>query len=681
MNTLENFMKISIRGQRREARLALLMVAALLLAPGAWGEEVDFTDIPLEDLVNVRVIRTPKFAINADFTPSSISILTRDDIRAYGWRTLADALRTLNGYTISGDHTYNFVGVRGVSAPGDYRSRLQFLIDGIPTNENIYGSANIDSSLPIDLDLVEHIEVVRGPSASVFGGDSMFGVINIVTRNGGSLQGTEVSVSRGSGRANTGRVSWGRLTEGGTDVLLSYTGTYASGSRLNVPEMGAAGVDGPASGVGGERGGKFYARAKSDAWRATFIHSVRDRSVPTGSYETEFNNSAHREADIYTLAEVANDHKLTRETSLHTRLYAGQYVYKGDFPYDYQPPYLINRDRALGQWWGFESRLLTTAWQGHRWIAGVEYKGNIRQNQRNDDHGYGCFDSGTGLGTGRDCLNDRRQSRQVSIYAQDEIAIGDATYLTLGLRYDQLSDMPGHWSPRVGLVHQNDSGGTFKALLATAFSDPSVYQRYYAAPGFSVANPDLVPERMRSLDLTWEQRLGQSSKLVTSLYYFRVQDLLGIDPATGLTANLPDVTGRGLEVEFQHRWRNKAALRAGYTLQVPGIASGNLENVSRHSVQANLSLPLFSSEWLAGLEGQLVSRRRATTGWVAGYGVANANLTYQPSGQNWDVAVGLYNLFDHRYEDPVALDTTLGGLRDRMPQFGRTFRLKFTARF
>ncbi len=57
------------------------------------------------------------------------SVLTRADIRAYGWRTLADALRTLNGYTITSDHTYSFVGVRGVSAPGDYRSRLQLLID------------------------------------------------------------------------------------------------------------------------------------------------------------------------------------------------------------------------------------------------------------------------------------------------------------------------------------------------------------------------------------------------------------------------------------------------------------------------------------------------------------------------------------------------------------------------
>jgi outer membrane receptor protein involved in Fe transport len=61
--------------------------------------------------------------------------------------------------------------------------------------------------------------------------------------------------------------------------------------------------------------------------------------------------------------------------------------------------------------------------------------------------------------------------------------------------------------------------------------------------------------------------------------------------------------------------------------------------------------------------------------------VANANLTYRPSGKNWDLALGVYNLFDHQYDDPVGLDTTLAGRRDRMIQIGRTFRLKFTANF
>lgn len=652
--------------------LVLFMVTAKV-----HGETVNPVDMSLEDLLKIQLISTPKFALNAEFTPSSVSILTRKEIRIYGWRTMSDALRTLNGYSVNNDHTYSYAGIRGLSSPGDYRSRVQVLIDGIPINENIFGSAGFDSAFPLDIDLVEQIEVVRGPSASVYGGDSTLGVINIVTRSGGVLQGSELSVARGSGKSNEGRITWGTLTEGGTDIVLSYSGAYSSGHRLDFSDMANAGLASVAYGVEGVQAGKFFARMRNENWRATLIHSQRDESVPTGSYATLFNDNRHREADNYTLAEVANDHKLNRENTLHTRLYAGKYTYQGDFPYDY-PPYVLNQDRVVGQWWGFESRLLTTVWQGQRWTGGIEYKGNTRQNQKNEDPGYGCF----GISDAA-CLDDRQRSRQFSIYAQDEITIGDSTYLTLGLRHDRLSGMPGHWSPRLGLVHQNNSGGIFKFLYATAFSDPTVYQRFYTTPSYAVGNPELVPERMRSIDLTWEQRLGHSMRLTSSLYFFRVQDLLGLDASTGLSANLPDVIGRGLELELQQRWQNDATLRVGYTLQQPGASSTHIENVARHSLRGNFSVPVFSTQWLAGLEGQLLSRRQTGLegNGVAGYGVANANLTYLPSGKKWDVALGIYNLFDHQYEDPVGLDTTLAGQRDRMLQIGRTFRLKFTARF
>lgn len=659
----------------RNAALTVLVLG--LLAGAVHGANELPDDISLEDLVRVQVISTPKFALNAEFTPSSVSVLTRQEIRAFGWRTLTDALRSLNGFTGTNDHTYGYISARGISAPGDYRTRLQVLIDGMPTNENIYGSASFDSAFPLDIDLIEQIEVVRGPSASVYGADSAFGVINVITRTGGALRGAEVSVAVGSGKVSEGRVTWGTLSDDGADVVLSYSGAYSSGQRLNFPDMANAGLDSVAYGVEGTQGGKFFARVRTDNWRATLLHSQRDETVPTGSYATLFNDDRHREADSYTLAEVANDHRLNRENTLHTRLYAGKYAYKGDFPYDY-PPYVLNRDDAVGKWLGFESRLLNTAWQGQRWTAGIEYKANTRQSQKNEDIDYGCYEFSDTA-----CLDDRRHGRQLSFYAQDEITVGHSTYLTLGLRHDNQSDTPGHWSPRLGLVHQNGSGGIFKFLYATAFSDPTVYQRFYKTPTFSVGNPDLKPERMRSIDLTWEQRVAARTRLTSSLFFYRLQDFLGIDASTGLSANLPDVIGRGVELEFQHRWLNGAALRLGYTLQQPSTSSIYIENVARHSLRGNLSAPIFDTQWLVGLEGQLLSPRQTgdNGNWVAGYGVANANFTYQPSGKDWNLALGIYNLFDHQYADPSGLDTTLAGTRAQIPQFGRTFRLKFTAHF
>ncbi|MBL8491786.1 MAG: TonB-dependent receptor, partial [Rhodocyclaceae bacterium] len=375
--------------------------------------------------------------------------------------------------------------------------------------------------------------------------------------------------------------------------------------------------------------------------------------------------------------EVAHDLQLNRSNSVHNRVYGGRYLYEGDFPYVY-PPFVKNRDRATGAWWGFESRLLSTAWQGHRWIAGLEYWNNVRQDQRNDDEGIGCF--GTGPAP---CLDDRRSSRQWSFYAQDEMEVGDNTYLTLGLRHDRLSAMPGHWSPRLGLVRQTAAAGTFKLLLATAFSDPTVYQRFYNAPGFAVGNPGLMPERMKSLDLTWEGQVGPRSRMSASVYFFRVRDLLALDPVSGLTQNIPETAARGFELEYRHHWSGGAAVRTGYTLQSASLAGGSVENMARHALKANLALPLAGEAWTAGLEAQAMSRRRTgmADGWVPGHAVFNANVLHRPAGARWDASLGVYNLTDRKYADPVALDATVGGPRDRMVQLGRTLRLAFSARF
>lgn len=189
-----------------------LIVAFGLASSAPWAHaegQPDLAVLSIEELQQLRVVSTPKFAVRADDIPSAVSIIGADDIRIFGWRSLGDVLRSLQGFNITDDHTYSYAGVRGISMPGDFRTRLQVLVDGIPINENIYGSVNIDSAFPLDLDLVHHIEVVRGPSASVYGGDSMFGVVNVITRKGGSLAGGEMALSNASGRANQVRASWG----------------------------------------------------------------------------------------------------------------------------------------------------------------------------------------------------------------------------------------------------------------------------------------------------------------------------------------------------------------------------------------------------------------------------------------------------------------------------------------
>ena len=134
-------------GQRREPsqnRLAALLTAGLLAAAPA--RALDAIDMALEDLLKVNIVSAPKFAENPDQIPSVVSILTAEDIRLYGWQTLGAALRSLQGFNVTDNHTHAYGGVRGISQPGDSRPRLQILIDGQSINENIYASAPVTSA-------------------------------------------------------------------------------------------------------------------------------------------------------------------------------------------------------------------------------------------------------------------------------------------------------------------------------------------------------------------------------------------------------------------------------------------------------------------------------------------------------------------------------------------------------
>ena len=99
--------------------------------------------------------------------PSAVSVVTAADIRAHGYRTIAEALRSLPSFYVTEDRRYSFVGVRGFNRPGDYGARILLLLNCLRSNDALYEQAYVGQDFIVDIDLVERIEVVRGPSAAI----------------------------------------------------------------------------------------------------------------------------------------------------------------------------------------------------------------------------------------------------------------------------------------------------------------------------------------------------------------------------------------------------------------------------------------------------------------------------------------------------------------------------------
>lgn len=655
-----------------------LIVATLALLSTHAMAAIDAIEMPLDELLKISIVSTPKFAENPDQIPSIVSILNAEDIRQYGWRTLGDALRTLQGFNVTDDHTYGYAGVRGISQPGDYRPRLQILIDGVSVNENIYSSVPVNSAFPLDIGLIERIEVIRGPSASIYGGDAMFGVINIVTRSGQNVGG-EASLSLGSGANRRLRTSWGGQI-GGKDVLVSATGFDANGRTLSFNDVNGDGSSRDLDNIGGENGKQLFAKVRGEDWRFSLIHAERNRIIPTASYDTIANDRGHVESDRYTLLDLSKDWKLNSTNTLQQRAYFGDYHYDGEFPYDYSPAdsRLMNIDKVRGTWWGIDNRLVNTSYAGHRWTLGVEYKNNSRQDQLNYDRNYGCYDSSTVT----PCLDDHQHSHQFTFLAQDEIQLDASSVLTIGLSHTRAGSLGSFWSPRLGLVHDAGSTGLFKVLYGTAFRIPSVYERSYTTPTFLYGNPNLKPEKMRSLEFAWEKRFSRQNRVSATIYHFQIEKMVTIDGG-GTAMNGTPTRATGFEIEYEQRWNNGSRLRTGYSMQHAANDTGEFDNSPRHMLKLNAAIPTGLTHLSAGLESQWISERQANLGAerVPAYLLANLNLTYEPTSQPWSLALGVYNLFDHRYHDPVAIDTVMAAQRWQMPQLGRSFQLKTNLRF
>ncbi len=352
-------------------------------------ETADLLDLSIEELQTIKVSTVTgasKYEQKVTEAPSSISIITSDDIRKFGYRTLADILRSVRSFYVTYDRNYSYYGIRGFNRPGDYNTRILLMVDGHRINDNIYDQAPLGTEFLLDVDLIDRIEVIRGPGSSLYGSNAFFSVINIITRNGRDMNGIEAATSAASFDTYSGRVSYGTEQGSGLNILLSGTSYDSNGARhLYYPEFDTPSTNnGIADRKDNDRFQSFFTKFSFRDFTLEGAYGYREKGVPTASFGAVFNSPDNRTIDENAYLDLTYRHEFSSSFATMATVYYDIKNYWEDYLLDY-PPLTRNRDTAFGKWWGGEIQATGRPLARHKMTAGAEYKDNLQQDQSNFD--------------------------------------------------------------------------------------------------------------------------------------------------------------------------------------------------------------------------------------------------------------------------------------------------------
>jgi outer membrane receptor for ferrienterochelin and colicins len=633
----------------------------------------DLAEASLEDLMKIEVYSASKHLQSAKEAPSSVTVITADQIQKHGYRTLADILRTVRGFYITYDRNYSYVGIRGLNRPGDFNTRVLLLIDGHRLNDNIYDQAMTGTEFPLDVDLIERVEVIRGPVSSLYGANAFFGVINVITRKGGEVGGLEVSSEAASFNSYKGRFSYGRRLPRQIEFLLS--GTYY-GSRghnlLYYPEFNTPDTNnGRAMHADDDQVESLFSTIHFKDFTLQALWASREKGIPTASYGTVFNTTGTRSTDAHSYFDLRYEHTFAKDWNLSARTFFDRFLYYATYLYaSEESPTGINpnKDAIDGEWWGTELQLSKTLWKRHRVTVGTEYRNNLRQYQSNYDTDPSFL-----------YFRDERNSFTVAAYVQDEFSISKSLVLNAGFRYDYYEDIHSSASPRAALIYRPVRASALKFVYGTAFRVPNVYERYYVSTD-ALPNPNLSPEKIRTFEFVWEQTVSKNLSFSSSLYSNKLNNLIGLQTTPdGLLhfANIDRAHSRGLELELSGKWASGWEGGLNYSIQRTEDATKHqtLTNSPRNLVKLNVVAPVWRKVLWAGVDGVYTGERLTRgSGVVPGAPVFNLTLVGRQLGKHATLSASIYNLFDEKYFDPGSQEH----LQNAIQQDGRSFRFKLT---
>ena len=629
-------------------------------------------------------------------------VITDDDIvQPQHSRTVDGLLKSTAGIDITRMSPGGGAGSGAVTLRGFDESRFLILLDGRPLNGcGVYGGDYVDWA-SLSTEDIERIEVIRGAASAEYG-NTLGGVVNIITRQGAGDVKTDLSLSCGSFNtldtkiSNQGSpgdlfnydVSLGYWQTDGylrnnyvnrTDLNTRFTFTFANDWKLGIGasytthERGfiVENIDGstyydndyPESDEDGGGGPGLL-------WWGNpgpFGPPVPSLDWGDGSYWVNI-----REQYDVSLSKSFGLLNLAFRTYLNDQ-YRTEYYHAID---DEDDLVLERTAKPEDNTWGWLFKIDQTV-EKHRLKYGAEGTffryGDI--DIESVDNSYFRIAPSSSEGAGEN-------SRTHSLFIQDTWDLKPLVDLDFGLRYDNYrADEEERvviqgFSPNTGVAWKAWEHGVLTANLAYAYRFPTCPESYWYYAGYQPSDrEDLLPEKALQVEIGAEHVFKENTRVVVRTFHYVIEDYLrtifGYSPSR-VVYNIDEVTISGIELEGEYTVSEHLSMFANFTLQKTDKKgdifdeSGTEELVELPDEKANAGIRYYGQNGLkAALALRYVGKRGTVVGSLAtpgassveemgGFVTVDGNVSYpvwKKEGFNGTVRLGAENIFSRDYEE------------------------------
>ncbi len=468
-------------------------------------------DLSLEDLLNTDITTVSKKAEKQSDAPGIISVLTKDELDRFGGTTLKDILERVPGLIST---SVLFLDATTIASRGDQikntSSHVLVLLNGRPVREVLDGGINSEFYNAFPIDIIDRIEVIKGPGSVLYGSDAFSGVINIIAEK---AEETQISVA-GTGTENGGYGASANATIQKGDLGIVVAGRYLTRPWETYVDDDNSSLSIPDEAIGSYLNINYKTLSLTssyNSWQTIPLSQTEseckwEKLFGNIGYEFDVNDNWNLDLNA-TYTSSNNDFSISNKKSENIVAELTNFITLGD-----------KLQLVVG---GLYNRVYGKE-------LGQSRDGGM--NGTTDTTNQGSSQDADSLSSGSGSSNDEvvaeATKNNFALYAQLDYQVLENLKLIGGLQLNKTEGLDFDLVPRLGLVWYPTQKLNVKALYSTAFRAPSIAELTLSS-GAVLGNEDLIPEKVQTFDLglTYNTQNGQ---FFLNAFHSKMTDIISV---------------------------------------------------------------------------------------------------------------------------------------------------------